>query len=237
MTNTHFVLVPGFWLGGWAWDRVAPGLRAAGHQVTAVTLPGLGPTDADRAAVTLDDQVRAVLATVERAGSHVVLVAHSGAGKVVSGVLDRRPDAVGRMVYVDSGPSSDGAGETLPPEVTELRLPSWEELSAGGSRLDGLSTADLDEFRTRAVPQPAGPVRERIHLDNPTRRRVPSTIVACSFPAAVVARMAAEGNPMFVEVAQLSDLDYVDLPTGHWPMWSRPDDLAAALIQTAGRSG
>lgn len=237
MTTSHFVLVPGFWLGAWAWDRVSSGLRAAGNQVTAVTLPGLEPADTGRASVTLGDQVSAVLAVVERPGPPVVLVAHSGAGKVASGVLDLRPDAVQRMVYVDSGPSSPGAGENLAPEVTELVLPSWEELSANGTRLDGLSPADLEQFRSRAVPQPAGPVRERIHLDNPARRAVPSTIVACSFPSAVVAQLAAEGSPMFAAVAELSDLDYIDLPTGHWPMWSRPDDLVAALVEAGGRSG
>lgn len=233
MTTASFVLVPGYWLGGWAWDRVVPRLRTAGHQVTAVTLPGLEPTNDDRAAVTLEDQLTALSTWVERAGPDVLLVAHSGAGKIVSGVLDRHPEAVRRVVYVDSGPSSDGSAAELPPEVTELPLPSWEELTANGSRLEGLSPADLETFRSRAVPQPAGPAREPLRLVDPLRRRVPATIVACSFPSEVIQQMAAGGHPMFAEVAELSDLGYVDFPTGHWPMWSRPEDLADVLVELA----
>ena len=58
--NPHFVLVPGHWLGGWAWDGVSVGLRAARHQVTAVTLPGLGPTEPDRNRIGWSDQVDAL---------------------------------------------------------------------------------------------------------------------------------------------------------------------------------
>jgi hypothetical protein len=58
---------------------------------------------------------------------------------------------------------------------------------------------------------------------------VPSTVVACSFPSATVVELAAGGHPLFAELAEFSDVRYVDLPTGHWPMWSRPDDLADVL--------
>ena len=221
------VLVPGHWLGAWAWDRVVPALRAAGRPVTAVTLPGLEPDGADRAAVTLEDHVRAVADVVARHGPETVLVAHSGAGKVVTGVLDRDPAAVARVVYVDSGPSANGAAEELPAELTELALPPFDELPAS---LDGLTPEDLAEFRRRAVPHPAGPVREPLRLGNAAREDVPATLVACSIPAATVQELAAAGHPMFAAVSRLTALEYVELPTGHWPMWSRPDALAAALL-------
>ena len=47
MTNAPIILVPGFWLGAWAWDEVADELRTGGHDVTALTLPGLESADAD----------------------------------------------------------------------------------------------------------------------------------------------------------------------------------------------
>jgi len=232
-TTTHFVLVPGLWLGAWAWDRVAESLRGAGHLVTAVTLPGLEPTVTDRSMIGLSDHIESLAATVADAGPSAVLVAHSGAGKVASGVLDRDPQAVQRAIYVDSGPSADGDGEEVPPEVTERPLPTWDEFAANGASLDGLSPADLETFRARAVPHPAAVLRDRIELHHDdARRAVPSTIIACSIPAAVVADLAREGHAMFAEVAQLTDLDYLDLPTGHWPMWSRPTDLADALLRS-----
>ena len=52
MTSAPIILVPGFWLGAWAWDDVAASLRADGHHVTALTLPGLEAADADRSAIT-----------------------------------------------------------------------------------------------------------------------------------------------------------------------------------------
>ena len=231
MTATTFVLVPGYWLGGWAWDQVSAPLVGAGHLVRALTLPGLDAGETDRSAVTLADHVDAVAAAVVEAGSGTVLVAHSGAGKVVSAVLDRHPSAVRRVVYVDSGPAADGTGDELPADLVELALPEWDELEAS---LEGLGPAELETFRNRAVPHPAAVAREPVRLTDPARRQVPTTLVCCSFPPDTVAELAAAGHPMFAEVAEITDLAYVDLPTSHWPMWSRPEDLAAVLLAAAG---
>lgn len=231
MTTTTFVLVPGYWLGGWAWEQVSGPLVAAGHTVTALTLPGMTSVETDRSAVTLVDHVDAVDAALTASGTGTVLVAHSGAGKVVSAVLDRHPAAVRRVVYLDSGPAADGWADELPVDLVDLPLPGWDELEAS---LEGLSPDELATFRSRAVPYPAAVAREPLRLTNPTRRQVPSTVVCCSFPSATVAELAAAGQPMFAELAELTDLTYVDLPTGHWPMWSRPEDLAAVLLETAG---
>ncbi len=235
-TAASIVLVPGHWLGSWAWDAVAADLRGRGHHVIAVTLPGLDPDDRHRNSTTAADQADALCAAVEAAataGPPVVLVAHSGAGIPASVLLDRDPTAVARVVYVDSGPSSDGSAmnAALPPEQEEVALPPFEQLPA---RLDGLSEADLARFRERAVPEPAAIIRDPVHLDNDARRDVPATIIACSYPSGVVMTMAWAGHPMMAEVATLRDLELVDLPTGHWPMWSRPADLAAAIATAAG---
>lgn len=227
MTDAPFVLVPGYWLGGWAWERVVPALQAAGRPATALTLPGLESSGADGGAVTLEHHVAAVTAAVARAGPAPVLVAHSGAGKVVTAVLDRNPTAVRRVVYVDSGPAADGLAEDVPDEQVQLALPPFDQLEGS---LDGLTEADLAAFRRRAVPQPAGPLRQPLRLNDPARRQVPATLVACSLSSATVLELAAGGHPMFAEVARLTDLTCVDLPTGHWPMWSRPDELAAILL-------
>ena len=80
MTSAPIVLVPGFWLGAWAWDEVADLLRADGHNVTAVTLPGLESADIDRSTITLSDHVDAICAAIKAAGAPVVLAVHSGAG-------------------------------------------------------------------------------------------------------------------------------------------------------------
>jgi pimeloyl-ACP methyl ester carboxylesterase len=227
---TRFLLVPGFWLGAWAWDRVTPRLLARGFEVEAITLPGLDGTPPD--AVGLQTQIDAVIETL--GDQPAILVGHSGAGAIVHGVVDRVPDLVCRVIYVDSGPLPDGiaVAPDLPLEVTRIPLPSWEELEAEGSSIVGLSDEDLAEFRRRAVDHPAGPAREALRLHNPRRRSVPTTVITSTMSAGQVRELAAEGHPFFAELQHLR-FDLVELPTGHWPMWSRPDDLAAQLALAA----
>ena len=222
------VLVPGHWLGGWAWDRVAGRLTGSGHHVEAVTLPG---ASSGAAAATLSDQIDALERVVSRQAQPPVVVAHSGAGRVLTGVLDRRPEAVRRVIYVDSGPAADGSvfDDTIAEGVESICLPPWDELTAGGASLEGLSEQDLATFRERAVPVPAAVAREPLRLRDDARLSVPTTIIAASLPSEVMMGLARQGHPMFAEVTRLTDLELVDLPTGHWPMWSRPDDLADAI--------
>src|SRR5215212_8583671 len=126
MTSAPIVLVPGFWLGAWAWDEVVAALRADGHDVTALTLPGLESAEADRSAITLSDHVDAICDAVTAAGAPVVLAVHSGAGAAGYAASDRVPEQIAAMVYVDSGPATGSmdpdfdAAEKPPPSRKEL---------------------------------------------------------------------------------------------------------------------
>src|SRR2546421_7943566 len=126
MTTTPIVLVPGFWLGAWAWDEVAAALRADGHDVTALTLPGLESADADRSSITLADHVDAICEAVTAAGRPVVLAVHSGAGAPGYAVTDRIPEQIAAMVYVDTAPAKGAIDPDF--DAVEKPLPSSEEL-------------------------------------------------------------------------------------------------------------
>ncbi|MFB9670223.1 alpha/beta fold hydrolase [Microlunatus capsulatus] len=157
MAAAPFVLVPGYWLGGWAWERVAPLLRAAGHPVSTPTLPGLEPEPARRPpGVTLEDHVAAVADAVRAAGPSAVLVAHSGAGKLATAVLDRDPAAVARVVYVDSGPAADGLAEPLPDGADRARAAPVRGAGGQPGRAVGGRSAGLPRAR-RAAPRGRGP--------------------------------------------------------------------------------
>lgn len=231
--TTTFVLVPGFWLGAWAWEAVASRLTELGHPVESVTLPGASTGDSPDTA--LSQQVDALAAVIARQASPAILVAHSGAGRVATGVLDRDPAAVQRVVYVDSGPAADGSAfdDSFPADLPALPLPGWDALAEGGASLEGISEAGLATFRERAVPVPGPVVRDHLHLTHEDRLDVPATIIATSLPSQQLKELAEGGHPMFAEVSRLRDLTLVDLPTGHWPMWSRPEDLADAIAATA----
>jgi pimeloyl-ACP methyl ester carboxylesterase len=231
MTTAPIVLVPGFWLGAWAWDEVAAALRADGHDVTAVTLPGLESADADRSAITMSDHVDAIAEAVSVAAAPVVLAVHSGTGFAGYAVSDRVPERIAAMVYVDSAP---GIGAMNPEfDGVELPLPPADELAAD-ENLDGLSDEQLETFRQRAVPQPGGVLREGAELTNDARRDVPSTIICTGFPSEKVKAYAEEHNPAWLGgLTELRDVTWIDLPTSHWPMWSRPQELADIIGNVA----
>ncbi len=229
MAAAPIILVPGFWLGAWAWDEVADILRADGHDVTALTLPGLESVEADRSGIRLVDHVDAICAAVEAAGARVVLAVHSGTGVAGYAASDRMPERIARMVYVDSAP---GTG-ALNPEFDDAELPFRTHAELRQENLDGLSKEQLQVFRHRAVPQPGATLRDAPVLEHDERRDVPTTIICTGFPSTQVQAAIAEGYPWLAGLGELNDVTYVDLPTSHWPMWSKPRELAALLAAAA----
>lgn len=240
-SSPTIILIAGHWLGAWAWDEVREHLTADRSRVIAMTLPGLDGDDPERATKTLDGQAAAIVDVITRSAvseaQPAIVVAHSGANAPVSLVLDRHPELVSRVVWVDSGPVAAGTvfAPDLPKEVEELALPSFEVLAQQAS-LEGLSAEVLERFRTRAVAEPGPVLSQPVELTNDARRAVPTTLVCCSISSAQVLDMAREGHAMFAEVAALEHLDVIDLPTGHWPMWSRPRDLARIIRSAASRT-
>ena len=228
MATAPIILVPGFWLGAWAWDDVVALLRADGHAVTALTLPGLESADADRSTITLSDQVDAICDAVTAAGRPVVLAVHSGAGGPGYAASDRVPERIAAMVYVDSGPATGALDPNF--DGVELPLPAWEELD---ENLDGLSEEQLETFRQRAVPQPGGVLREAPNLTNDARLDVPSTMICTGFTSEQYKEAVKEGYAFLGGLAELRDVTWVDLPTSHWPMWSRPQELADVIGDVA----
>lgn len=102
----EIMLLHGSWLGGWMWDGVAAGLTEDGHTVATPTLSGDGDLDA---------HVREVGAAVG-SGTGIVLVAHSYAGMVATGVAAAHADAIGKVIYLDAYVPRDGqcAFDVLP---------------------------------------------------------------------------------------------------------------------------
>ena len=232
--SARIVLVPGFWLGAWAWDAVAWLLREQGHDVTAVALPGLEPGHPSPGSVSLEDHVAAIESAM--AGDEpVVLVAHSGAASPATVAIDRNIGLVAHSVWVDTAPVVDGAAMDASFEGAALSLEDrWDDELADGSMRD-LTDEQLAEFRRRAVPQPAGTVREPARLTDDRRLDVPATIICTSFPAEAYRSYAEQGVPFLAGVLEHRALMMVDLPTGHWPMWSKPGELAALIGEVAAR--
>ncbi len=225
MTNEPIILVPGFWLGGWAWDEVADALRADDHDVTALTLPGLESVDADRSAITLSDHVDAICEAVRAAGSSVVLAVHSGTGFSGYVASDRVPELIAAMVYVDSAPGKP----PLDPGFDAVEKPmNWEELAAE-ENVDGLTEEQIETFRRRAVAEPGGVLRDVLELTNDARLDLPITMICTGYTSQEYQEAVKDGYSWLAGLTEVRNVTWVDLPTSHWPMWSRPKELAAII--------
>lgn len=244
-TNTY-VLVPGFWLGAAVWSAVADRLRARGHVVHAVDLTGMG----ERAHLAtpgtdLTTHIEDVVRVLEQHDLHdVVLVGHSYGALVTTGAADRVPGRVARLVYVDSGPLPEGLSQadfegpaaraaneelvTAHGQGWMLPPPPWAALAAGVPGVDDTVVATLVED---SRPQPWRTATQPVALTG-AWERLPRTGVLCTFTLEQVRQLAPHA-PVFAHMVD-GDWTYVELPTWHWPMVSRPAELADVLA-SAGR--
>lgn len=241
-----FVLVPGMWLGGWAWRAVADTLCAAGHSVYPVTLTGLGErVHLGGPQVNLDTHIADVVNLLRYEELRdVVLAGHSYAGTVIAAVADQVPERIARLVYVDTWPLPDGVAHIDTDSRQEkerivatqgdgwrLPMPAWEELDHGND-LRGLGEVERQLIAERAVAQPFGTLTQPVRLTNPAREALAKTAIWCSMTPAEVQQMVDKYPAMCSELAK-PGWQVVELPTGHWPMFSRPRELAELLSSLA----
>lgn len=236
-----YVLVPGAWLGGWAWEQVAAHLRAAGHDVYPVTLTGLGErVHLARPEVDLETHIADVVNTINYNDlDDVILAGHSYAGIVVTGVADRVPERLAQLVYVDSAPVPNGVPWVglYPPEAQaalqqtvdtsgdgwQLPFPGIEGIAKDAS-LAGLSDEDKAQMVAKASPQPWRSYTRPLTLRNENPPSYGLVAIACDD----MRQMVAAGIPEIMVVTQ-PPWRYLELQTGHWPMFSEPAQLAELL--------
>lgn len=225
------ILVPGFWLDASSWSQVTPVLTAAGHRVHPLTLPGLESVDAPRGGIGLRDHVNAVVSAIDAIDGPVVLVGHSGGGPISHGAIDARPDRVTRAIYVDSGPLGDGdvINEELAADGDDVPLPEWNDFEEAD--LTDLTDELRAQFRARAIPEPRRVTSDPQHLSDERRYDVPITVIACEFPSSMLTQWIEAGHPYVAELSRVRHVEYADVPTGHWPQFTRPAELSAAILE------
>ncbi|GAB7037696.1 MULTISPECIES: alpha/beta fold hydrolase [Catenuloplanes] len=228
-----YVLVPGAWQGGWAWQGVARRLRAAGHDAVTVTLPGLADGD-DRGDLHLSGAVDALVLEIEKRDLHdVVLVAHSWGGYPVTGAANRLPGRIAELVFVNAmvprrgipvtGENDEQAAMihaaiaaapdgTIPllPEFLPLLLPD------SGEELRGL-------FLDLAVPMPGAYFTEALDAADVTGLGLPLRYLL-SDNDLVLVRPGAEFAARLGLVPEI-------VGRGHQSMVTHPEVVARALLR------
>ncbi|GHE87304.1 esterase [Streptomyces werraensis] len=251
---TVFVLVPGMFTGAHVWQETVDRLTAAGAEAHAVRPSGmdasLGPA---REGVDLEAHIADVVAVIDSVGGtgrKVVLVGHDYGIHPTLGAADRRAGRVDRIVYLDSGLPRNGVpavaalpdrslrdrtaatdGEVLPPPATPEDWRRW------GST-EGVPGPALDRLTALAAPQPMATLLQPLRLTGAVDS-VPVSGVLCTGNGAsieMVQMMADRGDPALRALAD-SPATFFELPTGHWPMLSLPDELADVLLRAAAGEG
>jgi pimeloyl-ACP methyl ester carboxylesterase len=228
------VLVPGAWLGAWAWKKVVPALEHKGNEAYPVTLTGMGErvhlASRELGIETAIQDVLNVIAFNDLVD--FVLVGHSFAGKVVAPVADRLHENVERIVYLDAfrpekvrtpQGSFNPAAEFGPPHPGGFAIPLTEEAV---DRIGGdVQGEDRKWMMSKATPWPVKPAADPITL-SASFDSVRSAFIFCT----------KSGDPVDEIIAgKWGKLDgpHRVIDSGHWPMITKPEELAEDLIALA----
>lgn len=221
------VLIHGLWLTSEAWRDVVPLLESQGHRVTAVALPGQG--DGNTSA-TLDDQIDAVVAAVDAASGPVLVVGHSAASTLAWLAADRRPDRVAKVALVGGMPTTDGKQYAAFFDLVDgaMPFPGWGPFE--GSDIADLDAETLEREAAAAVAVPGNVAHGVVHYGDPRRHEVPVVMVCPEYSPEEAKQWVEDGDIPELIPAQVT---YVNLDTGHWTMFSAPDETARVIAELA----
>lgn len=221
------ILIAGLWLQHSIWNEVASELSDRNHKPMPVALPG---ADDRSTQATLEDQVTAVLAAIDRA-ERPLLVGHSAACTLAWIAADRRPDDIAGVVMIGGFPASTGEvyADFFPIVDGVMPFPGWDPF-AGPDSAD-LGPAERDRIAAAAVAVPGAVAGGAVELGDERRYELPVVLV-CPEYSPEQARTWIEGGDV-PELTRVHNLSYVDIDTGHWPMVTQPKALADILEAAA----
>ncbi len=239
---TTFVLIHGSWHGGWCFDEIKARLEAAGHDVIAPDLPGMGGSEAELRAVTNRGWAEFVSGLCRNAVQRpVVLAGHSRGGIVISQAAEIAPDAIDALVYICALMLPDGmsraeftAMEEPNPDFNALIIPVYDDVATladpvqGGAVFAQLSPPDLvAAAMERLVAEPKGPRTEKMQLTRERFGAIPRTYIECTQDRTI----PISSQRLMQQL--VPGAKAVTLDADHSPFLSRPAELTAALLAAA----
>ncbi|MEV6851037.1 hypothetical protein [Actinoplanes sp. NPDC051411] len=171
--------------------------------------------------------MRGVGAGVPAPPDRVVGVGHRAASTPAWPPAPRRPGRVGKVVLIGGLLPDDGQkyADLFPIADGQMPFPGWEPFEGPDS--DDLSPAQLSSLAAAAIPVPEGVARGIVRLTDERRFDVPVAAICPEFTPAQAREWIEAGDTP--ETARAKHLDLIDIDSGHWPMVTRPAELAAML--------
>lgn len=221
-------------MGAWVWRDVKPLLEREGHAAYPVTLTGMGERVHLAAKdVGMETAIQDVLNVMNyNEIDELVLVGHSFAGKVAAAVADRAHEKVRKVVYLDAfrpervrEPQGgfDPAKEFGTPPQGGLGIPLTEEIiDRIGKDVQG---SNRKRMMALATPWPIKLARDPITL-TANYDEVKEAYVLCSLSGDPVDEIVAGKWGALVGPHKV-------LEAGHWPMITKPVELAKELLALA----
>lgn len=228
-----FVLIHGMWHGGWCWKKVAPLLRAAGHEVFTPTLTGLGDrVHLANPEVDVDVHILDVVNLVMYEDLHdVILVGHSFGGSLIPAIAEKIPVRIAHLVNLDGPLLENGKalkdliGDTWDFFLQNAILPGDEgRIQPIADWTFGVSGPDLDWLQSKLTPHPLKTLTTSVTLENPAVRFIPRTFIHCVEDLSPVETAAEEKK-----YANLG-WHYRSIQTGHDAMITAPEELTEILL-------
>jgi pimeloyl-ACP methyl ester carboxylesterase len=237
---THFVLVHGAWHGAWCWSKLVPLLRAQGHLVTAVDLPGRWARPETTMSLTPADFVETVGQVVRTSPLPVTLVGHSLGGATISLAAEQYADRIANLVYVAAFlvPSGQSVGTiamadkgTLIPKAVR-RDAATRTSTVIPERAKELFYKDCADDDVRAAlqllcPEPSTMSAARLSLTDAKFGRIKRYYVECLNDRAI----SLETQRTMQTALPCRKVFTID--SSHSPFMSRPEELASILARIA----
>ena len=222
-----FVLVHGAFAGGWYLRPLASCLQAAGHEVYRPTLTGFGErVHLASPAIDLATHIQDIANVLYYEDlSDVVLVGMSYSGMVITGVAERMPERLRHLIYVEAAVPEDGQS-FLDLRPSEFRAALEEAAKVHG---DGWRIPIDPAINPRLTAAPLKAGQQALAVTSPTAAALPHTYIYTTDKQA--------GGGVYEACARRARTlgwGYYELPTGHEPEQTMPQELAAVLSEAAG---
>ena len=231
----HFLLIHGAWHGGWVWNEISDILRYQRYSVSTPTLTGLGEKKHLLSSkITIETFIEDVVNHIIFENlNNIILVGHSFAGSVISGVADRLKDRIQKLIYFDAMILIDGQKpfDITPKETVEQRIELAKKfgnnISIPAPSADAFGVFDIKKsllLEEKLTPHPLSAFQSKLILKNEVGNGIPLSYIFCKKPV----YKSLESSR---EVVRKMKWPIFELNAGHDAMLTHPKETLNLLMK------